>query len=104
MMAQSMAEQREPTWLDLYDWRARVAALYAARAAAWRQGDDPQATLGRFRAAKDALFAHHPQSPLDPVARARFAGLPYFDYDPALAVAAELVPEPVARDGAELPA
>jgi uncharacterized protein (DUF1684 family) len=100
------AEAREPTWLDLYDWRARVAALYAERAAAWRRGDDPRTALGRFRAAKDALFAQHPQSPLDPVARAGFSALPYFAYDPTLAVEADLIPEPavVAGDGEELPA
>jgi uncharacterized protein (DUF1684 family) len=99
------AEEREPTWLDLYDWRARVAALYAERAAAWRRGEDAREVLGRFRAAKDALFARHPQSPLGAAARAGFVGLPYFDYDAAWAVEAELTLEPAATgDDEELPA
>ncbi len=86
----------EASWLDLYDWRARVAAMYREREAGWRGGEDARATLTRFRAAKDALFAHHPQSPLDDDTRAAFRGLPYFDYDPALCVEATL--EPAAGD------
>lgn len=43
---------------------------------------DPEGSLASFRAAKDELFATHPQSPLGPEARASFAGLPYAPYDP----------------------
>lgn len=85
-----------PTWLDLYDWRRRMAALYGVRAQAWHAGDDPAAGWQRWRAGKDALFAHHPQSPLTPEQRRRFAGLPYFPYDPAFCVEALLLPEPEA--------
>jgi uncharacterized protein (DUF1684 family) len=81
-----------PTWLDLYDWRSRVAALYRERDAAERRGEDPAAVLARFRSAKHTLFATHPQSPLDPVARATFDGLRYFDYNPDLCVRATLAP------------
>src|SRR5690242_13947360 len=80
-----------PTWLDLFDWRTRVADLYGDRDAAHRRADDPAATLARFRAAKDALFTHHPQTPFGPDALAGFTGLRYFPYAPALRVAADLV-------------
>ena len=97
-----MAEDTEdipPTWLDLYDWRSRVAALYRERARRSAAGDDPVAVWDAFRAAKDALFAHHPQSPLDAAARASFRALAYFPYDPACRVTATLTPE--APDTAE---
>src|SRR5260221_4998595 len=70
-------EQTAPvaTWLDLYDWRQRVARLYAERAAALMAGEDPAAVLQRFRAAKDALFARHPQSPLTARGGAALPGL-----------------------------
>lgn len=80
-----------PTWLDLFDWRARVVKLYRERDAAHRRADDPAATLARFRAAKDAIFTHHPQTPFGPDARAGFTGLRYFPYAPELRVAADLV-------------
>ena len=82
-----------PTWLDLYDWRSRVAAIYRERARRIAAGDDPVAVWDAFRAAKDALFASHPQSPLDSAARATFHELAYFPYDPAYCVTATLTPE-----------
>lgn len=85
-----MAEDTPPTWLDLYDWRTRVAAIYRERAQRIAAGEDAQVVLERFRAAKDALFKTHPQSPLGPEDRAVFTGLRYFDYDPKLRVEADL--------------
>lgn len=82
-----------PTWLDLYDWRERVAAMYRDRNTALQAGEAPESVLRRFRVAKNALFVGHPQSPLAPEDRASFAGLRYFDYDPALRVDATLTPE-----------
>ncbi len=88
--------------LVLLDWRRRVAELYAEVRAA----DDPAAGWRRWRAARDELFAEHPASPLPPAARAAFAGLPVYDYDPAARVEAAVRPaEPVvvelaAGDGA----
>lgn len=79
-------------WLDLYDWRARVARIYRERNAALRAGEDPEAVLERFRAWKDEMFKRHPQSPLGPEERATFTGLDYFAYDPGLRVEAELEP------------
>lgn len=89
----STAAEPTPTWLDLYDWRARVSRLYRARDAALRAGDDPGAVIRRFRAERDALFAGHPQSPLNAEQRATFAGLPYFPYDPALRLEGQLEPD-----------
>jgi uncharacterized protein (DUF1684 family) len=80
------------TWLDLYDWRERVARMYRERNAALRAGEDPATVLERFRAQKNELFMRHPQSPLGPEERATFTGLEYFAYDPALRVEAQLEP------------
>jgi hypothetical protein len=66
--------------LTLLDWRRRVAALYAdVRAAA-----TPAQGHALWRAGRDRLFAEHPDTPLEPADRARFAGLPVHPYDPAL--------------------
>lgn len=78
------------TWLDLYDWRTRVAQMYRDRNMAMQAGDDTQVVLNRFRTAKDTLFKQHPQSPFGPEDRATFTGLKYFAYDPALRVEAEI--------------
>jgi uncharacterized protein len=88
----SIDETTQPTWLDLYDYRERVAAMYRERDAALRHGDGAEAALGRFRAEKDALFAAHPQSALEPGERASFTGLRYFPYNPALRLEATLTP------------
>ena len=88
-----MAEDTAPTWLDLYDWRSRVAAMYRERARRIAAGDDPAAVWEAFRAAKDALLASHPQSPLNRDARPAFRALAYFPYDPAFCVTATLTSE-----------
>jgi len=84
----------QPTWLDLYDYRRRMFALYRQREQAYRQGADEQETLRHFRAGKDALFAGHPQSAIAADARTEFAGLRYFPYAPELRVEAALTPLP----------
>jgi hypothetical protein len=74
--------------LALWDWRRRVASLYAeARAAA-----DPAAAWRHWRETRDALFRDHPQSPLEPAQRARFRRLSYGDYDARLRFAVALHP------------
>ncbi|HLZ24400.1 MAG TPA: DUF1684 domain-containing protein [Ktedonobacterales bacterium] len=92
-----------PTWLDLYDWRLRMARFYQERDETLRAGDDEQTVLERFRAHKDHLFAMHPQSPLSPQGRQSFSGLSYFPYAPEMRVEATLVPiedsEPVDQAG-----
>jgi uncharacterized protein (DUF1684 family) len=66
--------------LDLLDWRARVARLYLS-----------DRDLAGFRAARDALFAEHPQSPIPAEERRDFAGLRYFP--PAPSAVAEVAVE-----------
>ena len=70
--------------LSLLDWKRRVLALYAEVRAA----SDPAAAWARWRDARDELFRTHVQSPLPEEERVSFAGVPYFDYDPALRVLA----------------
>lgn len=68
----------------LWDWRRRVADMWHDIRAA----ETPQAGWWLWRARRAELFAHHPQTPLDPG-----SALPdYFDYDPALRFAVDLAP------------
>ncbi len=55
-------------------------------------------TIDAFRANKDEYLRTNPHSPLPYEYRDSFDGLPYFDWNPALAFAAEIV----AADGAEI--
>lgn len=73
-------------YLDLADWRRRIATLYASV----RSARDPEAAWRAWRKERDLLFKEHPQSPLPADARSSFVALAYFDYDPAARVAAEL--------------
>ncbi len=77
-------------FLDLYDYRTRVAATYRVRNRAITAGEDPELVCKSFRAARDELFATHPQSALDEEQRAHFGGLRYFPYNPAARVLAEV--------------
>jgi uncharacterized protein len=63
--------------LDLWDYRRRVADLYADV----RKGGVGEPTWRFWVAGRDDLFKTHPQTPLDDPGT--FAGLPYFGYDPA---------------------
>jgi len=76
-------------YLDLVDWRRRVGDLYRL------SGED---ALARYRRGRDELFRTHPQSPIEPEERASFAGLRYFDHDPACRVQAHFEP----GDGTDL--
>ncbi len=78
------------SYLELYDYRCRVAALYRERNRATLAGEDAAAILQRFREGRDHLFAHHPQSALDEEQRRVFTGLRYFPYNQALCVGAEI--------------
>jgi uncharacterized protein len=84
--------------LDLLDWKRRVFALYAA---ARTEPDAARAAAG-WRAGRDELFAHHPQSPIAPDRRGDFGGLAYFAFDPAARVPAEV--HPAERERFEVPA
>ena len=74
--------------LELLDWKRRIFELYAEV----RRTADPRAAWQLWRDTRDDLFRTHPQSPLPPEQRDRFAGVPYFDYDPELRVLAEVEP------------
>jgi len=78
--------------LELLDWKRRVFGLYAEV----RRASDPRSAWQLWRDMRDELFRSHPQTPLPPDARAHFAGVPYFDYDPALRVLAAV--EPASRE------
>jgi uncharacterized protein (DUF1684 family) len=87
-----MPNENPPTWLDLYDYRRRVAALYHAREIREAQGDDPVAIWDHWRAERDQLFKNHPQSALSGEDRAGFTSLSYYSYDPKLRIEATLAP------------
>jgi uncharacterized protein len=70
-------------YLDLYDYRCRVAAMYRERNRALLAGEDAATVLQRFREQRDSLFAQHPQSALDEEQRKSFTGIRYFPYNPA---------------------
>ena len=81
-----------PAPLQLAAYRRAVAEMYARA----RSGPGTLADrCAAFRRERDALFAQHPQSALDAAQQARFSGLRYFPYDPALRLAVPL--EPMAR-------
>jgi uncharacterized protein (DUF1684 family) len=76
--------------LTLLDWKRRVFGLYAEI----RAEPDSERAWHRWREVRDELFRTHPQSPLQPAARATFAGLPYFDYDARLRLRATVTEAP----------
>jgi uncharacterized protein (DUF1684 family) len=76
---------RLETVASLWDWRRRVAALYAAA----RATPDPERAWEAWRRGRDALFLDHPQSPLEP---GRRRALAYFPYDPRFRFAVALCP------------
>jgi uncharacterized protein (DUF1684 family) len=82
--------------LDLLDWKRRVFELYALV----RSAGDPEAAWDLWRAARDDLFATHPQSPIPPEQREGSGGLSYFDYDPAFRVLAKA--EPVEHEALDI--
>ena len=82
------ADPAEGDLFDLLDWKRRVLELYVGIRAA----DDPEPAWRRWRSVRDELFRSHPQSPIEPKRRSGFAGLAYFDYDPAYRVLADVRP------------
>ncbi len=79
--------------LDLLDWKRQVFEVYADV----RADDDHERAWHRWRDVRDELFASHPQTPLTPDVRGSFSGLPYFDYDGAFRVPADVEPAPRER-------
>ena len=70
----------------LWDWRRRVADLYAAI----RANPDPEAAWRHWRGVRDGLFRDHPQTPIE--SGTAFTALPFFPYDPALRFLVALEP------------
>jgi uncharacterized protein len=77
-------------YLDLYDYRTRVAEMYRARRQAALAGEHAESILQRFRESKDELFAKHSQSALDQEQKQQFQGLHYFPYNPTMCVEADI--------------
>src|SRR6185312_8040403 len=77
-------------YLDLYDFRRRVATMYRERAQAILAGEDAVSVWERFLKTRDDLFAYHPQSALDEEQRRNFQSLRYFPYNPAMCVIADV--------------
>ena len=89
--------------LTLLAWRRAVHALYAEV----RGTADPAAAHQTWRAGRDELLLHHPDSPIMAGDRPGFAGARVAPYDPAYRFEAELDPDvephrlevPTATDG-----
>ena len=75
------------TSLQLADWRARIAALYAAV----RAEPDPAVGHRLWRTGRDELFATHPQSPVADQPELRENGVRYWPYDADLRFTAEVL-------------
>jgi hypothetical protein len=74
--------------LELLDWKRRIFELYAEI----RASDDAEGAWHRWRETRDALFRTHAQSPLPRPQRVGFAGVPVYDYDPALRILGTVEP------------
>ncbi|HSV18197.1 MAG TPA: DUF1684 domain-containing protein [Casimicrobiaceae bacterium] len=85
-----MATSTPRSPLTLVDWRRTVASHYAAVRDGARS--NPLAAAMQFRAARDALFADHPDSPIPPGRRSGWCGAAWFAYDPAWRVIARFEP------------
>lgn len=64
---------------SLLFWRRTVSELYQRV----REYDDPEQGFELWREGRDRLFAEHPDSPLEPKAKAAFTALRYAPYDSA---------------------
>ncbi len=82
-------EQDPATYLQLADWRRRIAALYAqVRELA---ATDPIAAWSHWRAIREGLYRTHSQSPMTVGERADFRAR-FFPYDPALRFETTVLP------------
>ena len=72
--------------LDLLDYRRQVFESYRKV----RTASQPLAAWRLWRANRDRLFAHHPQSALEPNQKAAFSSLTYYPYQPDYRIIAPL--------------
>ena len=94
LRGQRMKEENTMSaYLDLYDYRRQVAAMYAERRAALQAGENAEMAWQRWRLRRDTLFRAHPQSALDEEQRRAFHRLAYFPYQPGLCVPARIEPD-----------
>lgn len=77
-------------YLDLYDYRHQVAAMYAERRASLHAGENAEMVWQRWRFRRDVLFREHPQSALNEEQLRAFHGLAYFSYQPDFCVPARI--------------
>lgn len=80
-------------FIDLYDYRRRVADHYRRRNASLERGVPPKIVCKHFRAFREIVFSRHPQSPLDQEQREEFHGLDYFPYNDEARVDGTLIPD-----------
>jgi uncharacterized protein (DUF1684 family) len=78
-------------YLELAEWRRKMARLYADVRAAPAVGRT--IAWNEWRAARNDMFRQHTQSPLAPEQRASFRGLDYYPYHTSWRVMAELNPD-----------
>jgi uncharacterized protein (DUF1684 family) len=84
--------------LELSDWRRQVNELYAQVRAA----TSPEDGHALWRAGRDDLFRHHPQSPLPADDPLRRKGIPVWPYDLSLRFEVPLEPVGEAEEPVEL--
>jgi hypothetical protein len=77
-------------YLDLYDYRRRVAAMYTERHSSLLAGENQEMVWRRFRLRRDLLLREHPQSALDEQQRKAFHSLVYFPYQQTFCVPARI--------------
>ena len=89
-------DQEQTDYLELADWRRRLASLYAeVRALA---ATDTVSALTHWRSVREQLYRTHPQSPLPPSARSAFSAY-HFPPDPAFRFEVPVVFDPPAQVG-----
>ena len=75
--------------MSVLAWRRAVADLYRRV----RDCERPEQGFDLWREGRDRLFTEHPESPLEPPARATFTGLPYAPYDSAYRFVVRIDPD-----------
>jgi len=83
-------DEQGTNYLELADWRRRVAHLYVEVRALGLFGG--AAGHDHWRAVREELYRDHPQSPIPPGERAGFTAR-HFPYDPALRFETPLLPD-----------
>ncbi len=91
----------DTTYLELADWRRRMAQLYV-EARTLQDIYSPAAAHDQWRAVREQLYREHPRSPIPPARRANFAAR-HFAYDPALRFQVTVIPDTPAADPTKRP-